>query len=91
MGRWWSGIHEGLKIPWSKDLAGSNPARPTRKGLAFCQFFSVCGQGESKFLYFRRDLKGAPLCRLFGIGKPRPEGKSRPTYHRAELGFVEGE
>ncbi len=26
---WWNGIHEGLKILWSYDLVGSNPAPGT--------------------------------------------------------------
>lgn len=31
MPRWWNGIHEGLKIPWSLLHAGSSPARGTTK------------------------------------------------------------
>ena len=33
LGKWWNGIHEGLKILWSKDYEGSTPSLPIKDRL----------------------------------------------------------
>ena len=45
--RWWNGIHGGLKILCSYELAGSNPALSTKEtdSQKWVCFFVYCGYG----------------------------------------------
>lgn len=38
-GKWWNGIHDGLKIHWELSREGSTPSLPT---IDYCEFSISC-------------------------------------------------